>query len=127
MQRRAQFGRRAAPQIHHTPAVVRTAPPAEVRQLVPPEEAPSTVDDVERELAEWKAMRKLRKRSFREPWRSVSIAALLGFGASTWLLPDSVADIAQFVTLGLSAAAFFAGFRKAPGAGPAGSPQLPRL
>jgi hypothetical protein len=68
--------------------------------------------DVDRDVAEWKAARKVRKRSFREPWRSVCIAATLGFGVSSWLLPDSVADIAQLVTMCLAAASFFAGFRK---------------
>ena len=76
--------------------------------------APSVDLDVEidREVEDWKAARKVRKRSFREPWRSVCIAATLMFGVSSWLLPDSVADVAQLVTLGLAAASFFAGVRK---------------
>ena len=68
--------------------------------------------DVDREVAEWNAMRKIRKRSFREPWRSVCIVATLGLAASSWLLPDSVANVAQLVTTGLAAASFFAGYRK---------------
>ena len=71
-------------------------------------------DDLDRELAEWKAARKLRKRSFREPWRSVSIAAAIGFGASNWLLPDSVAQIADFVSMGLFAVGIIAGLRRRP-------------
>jgi hypothetical protein len=67
--------------------------------------------DVDRELEEWKAARKLHKRSFREPWRTLAIVATVGFGVSSWLLPDSVADVAQLVTGGLGAASFFAGFR----------------
>lgn len=69
-------------------------------------------DGVDREIEEWKAARRLRRRSFREPWRSVSIAAAIGFGLSSWLLPDSVAGVAQLVTLGLSVASFAAGFRR---------------
>jgi hypothetical protein len=67
--------------------------------------------DVDRELEEWKAARKRHKRSFREPWRTLSIVCTLGFGLSSWLLPDSVADIAQLVTGGLGAASLFAGLR----------------
>jgi len=68
--------------------------------------------EVDRDVKEWNKARKVRKRSFREPWRSVCIAATLGFGVSSWLLPDSVDNIAQLVTMGLAAASFFAGFRK---------------
>jgi hypothetical protein len=68
--------------------------------------------DDDRDLEEWKAARKVRKRSFREPWRSVCIAATLMFGVSSWLLPDSVADVAELVTMGLAAASLFAGLRK---------------
>ena len=67
--------------------------------------------DVDRELEEWKAERKRHKRSFREPWRTLSIVCTLGFGLSSWLLPDLVADIAQLVTGGLGAASLFAGLR----------------
>ena len=67
--------------------------------------------DVDRELEEWKAAHKRHKRSFREPWRTLSIVCTLGFGLSSWLLPDSVADIAQLVTGGLGAASLFAGLR----------------
>jgi hypothetical protein len=67
--------------------------------------------DVDRELGEWKAARKRHKRSFREPWRTLSIVCTLGFGLSSWLLPDSVADVAQLVTGGLGAASLFAGLR----------------
>jgi len=67
--------------------------------------------DVDRELEEWNAARKRHKRSFREPWRTLSIVCTLGFGLSSWLLPDSVADIAQLVTGGLGAASLFAGLQ----------------
>lgn len=139
MQRREHFGRRTPPEDRRK--VAATAPPARQIPLAgrPCLPAPSGADeDVARDIAEWQAARKTRKRSFREPWRSVSIAAAIGFGLSSWLLPDSVADIAQLVTLGLALAAFLAGFRKkegaeplpgrtppAGGAPPAGRPHLP--
>jgi len=65
--------------------------------------------EVDRELADWKAMRKLKKRSFREPWRSFSIAAGIAFGVGPFILPPDVADIANYVTLGLFAASVIAG------------------
>jgi len=117
MQRQQAFGRRASPQ-QETPSLVpaghKPAPSGEARPVIANLAALSASldDEVDRELEDWKAMRKIRKRSFREPWRSVCIAATLGFGVSTWLLPDSVADIAQLVTTGLCVASLVAGFRK---------------
>ncbi len=67
---------------------------------------------IEREVADYRTMRKIRKRSFREPWRSFCIAATLGIGLSSWLLPDSVANIAEWLTTGLAIASFAAGYRR---------------
>jgi hypothetical protein len=85
-----------------TPATVKDIPVSSEKNV-----------DVDQELAEWNALRKAKKRSFREPWRSLAIASTVGFGLSSWLLPDSVADIAQFVTVGLCGASIFAGWRGA--------------
>src|SRR5262249_32118905 len=68
-------------------------------------------DDVDAEVAEWNALRKAKRRSFREPWRTTSIVAGVGFGLSSWLLRDSVANITELVTGGLALAAFVVGFR----------------
>jgi len=110
------FGRRATPQreLWLQPSAATAFAPAAVvssetvEMSAPPQE---TREDVDRELEEWKASRKIQKRSFREPWRTLAIASTIGFGASSWLLPDSVADVAQLVTAALCAASFFAGFR----------------
>ena len=112
MQRQQSFGRRAptqreAPKPAPSP---RPEPTDEVRPVAIA--APDPDAEIDREVEEWKAMRKIRKRSFREPWRSVCIAASVGFGVSTWMLPDSVETVAQLVTTGLAAASFFAGYRK---------------
>jgi hypothetical protein len=114
MQRQQTFGRRAPPRETQAQPGPKLARSEELRPQPAIAEAPSVNLDVEvdREVKEWNAARKVRKRSFREPWRSVCIAATLMFGLSSWLLPDSVADIAQLVTLGLAGASFFAGFRK---------------
>lgn len=117
------FGRRAAP--HHPTAsepraataiapetkvvAARTIEPVAVPGLTAAASEQSV--DVDRELEEWKAARKIQRRSFREPWRTLSIASAVGFGLSSWLLPDSVSNVAELVTGGLGAASFFAGFR----------------
>jgi hypothetical protein len=123
MRSQKSFGRRASPQsetrIQPPSAVTTTAsaeistPPAE-SQNVPARVTPAmdeAVIDVDRELEEWKAARKAHKHSFREPWRSLAMSSAVGFGLSSWLLPDAVANIAELVTGGLGAASFFAGFR----------------
>ena len=120
MQRREHFGRRAVPQreLPRAPSVVAKTVPltVEIADEIQPVsvllDVRSADDDLDRELAEWKAARKLGKRSFREPWRSVSIAAAIGFGASNWLLPEQVAQIADVVSMGLFAASVLAGWRK---------------
>jgi len=99
------------------PPVARAAPrahePAETLQAVAAQLDLYSVDaEVDREVEDWNTLRKLRKRSFREPWRSFSIAAGIAFGATNWLLPDSVAEIADVVTLGLGAVSIFVGLRK---------------
>jgi hypothetical protein len=42
----------------------------------------------------------------------LAIATSIGFGVSFWLLPDSVADIVQYLTAGLTLASVFAGMRR---------------
>jgi len=91
-------------------ALFKPTPAADTATPASPREETSV--DVDRELEEWKAARRAHKRSFREPWRTLAIASTVGFGLSSWLLPDSVADIAQYLTLALCAASFFAGFRR---------------
>jgi hypothetical protein len=125
MQNQKTFGRR--PQARReTPMPLRPAAAAPLPWTrdtgpaladLPP---PDRHDDVDAELEQWKATRKVHKRSFREPWRSVSIAASVGFALSSWLLPDSVANVAEVVTTALGLASLIAGFRK-PRAAPAAS------
>jgi hypothetical protein len=103
------WGASGAPGIPAVPKAVQ-APNSVLPNLssLPP---PDTRDDVDAEVAEWNALRKAKRRSFREPWRTTSIVAGLGFGLSSWLLPDSVANIMELITSGLALAAFVVGFR----------------
>lgn len=67
---------------------------------------------VDEELDAWKEARKVRRRSFREPWRSVSIAATIGLVGTGWMLPESVAWDAQIALGILTIGAFYAGWRR---------------
>jgi hypothetical protein len=126
MQTTKPFGRRASPRPDSPPPVQKlriempaadeAAPPItpqppvpEVQfELVPAKPALT----VEQEIEEWNAARKIRRRSFREPWRSVSFAAGLGFVATSWMLPENVANIAEVALGVLSIGSFCAGWRK---------------
>jgi hypothetical protein len=67
---------------------------------------------VEQELEEWKEARKIHRRSFREPWRSVSIVAGLAFVATSWMLPEDVANVAQIPLAILTIGSILAGWRQ---------------
>jgi hypothetical protein len=116
MRQSKTFGRRARieaqqplpaiPRLNRLPGELRT----EIAAL--PEPSNDEIADIDRELEEWKAARKLHRRSFREPWRTLAIATSIGFGVSFWLLPDSVADVVEYVTGGLTLASVIAGMRR---------------
>jgi len=121
MQRRDHFGRRAAPQRIQEPRRPRQAPAAAPLPAAPAEALGPVAEhldlyagevELNRELADWKATRKLKRRSFREPWRSFSIAAGVAFALGIFILPDTVADIANTVTTGLFAVSVFMGWRR---------------
>lgn len=116
MRQTKTFGRRAATERPRpTPPLARLkSPQVEIQTSIGALPRPSNdeVPDVDGELEEWKAARKLRRRSFREPWRTLAITTSIVFGASFWLLPDSVADVVQYLTAGLTLASVFAGMRR---------------
>ena len=118
MQQKRNFGRRpVAPRPRPLiakairPDATAPVPIVPVVSVVPAAPAIEELPDVDRELEEWKAARKRQKGRFREPWRTLSIATTVGFGLSFWLLPDSVANVVQYVTGGLALASFLAGLR----------------
>jgi hypothetical protein len=68
---------------------------------------PHTGDgDVDTELAEWKAT---RKGAFKLPWRQLSLIASLCFGIASFVLPDGVNDMVNWLLYGLMAMSFYVG------------------
>jgi hypothetical protein len=55
--------------------------------------------------------RRRRKRWLAEPYRSFSIAASIGFGISSFILPDSIQNVVQLVMGILTVGGLAAGFR----------------
>jgi hypothetical protein len=125
MQQSNVFGRRVSPStaVQKPAPKPRAAPPVESREIA---QVPSPVlhnedapvqpplrepPPLEQELEEWKAARKRHKRSFREPWRTVSIVAGLGFAATSWMVPGSVANVTEVALGVLTAGSIYAGWR----------------
>jgi hypothetical protein len=123
MQQTRAFGCRVSPSTAKRVPKPRAELPVETREIAPvPIPVLHSKDAVaepplrepvplELELKEWKAVRKRHKRSFREPWRSVSIAAGLGFAATSWMVPGSVADVTEIALGILTAGSLYAGWR----------------
>ena len=116
------FGRRAAPQTGlraPPPTAVRSAPAPQTDSIfaranaeanaaaraamLPPLPVDSPVDE---ELAQWKAT---RKRAFKLPWRQLSLIASLCFGVASFVLPDNVNDVVNWLLYGLMAISFYVG------------------
>ena len=93
--RRTHFPRPAA----HSPAA-RAVPPQPSRAP----QALSIQPAVDAELQAWK-----RARTFRIPWRQLSLMASLCFGIASFVLPDAVNENVQWLLYALMAASFVAG------------------
>jgi hypothetical protein len=123
MEKAKSFGRRARPSPpSRTVACTAAAEPLAARGeplLVTLQREPPSVNKsfrdapppVEQEIAEWKESPKIRKRSFREPWRSVSIVAGVAFAATSWIVPQEVANVASIGLGVLTAGSIYAGWR----------------
>jgi hypothetical protein len=114
------FGRRSAassglpaslPAIRKTRLRPSAASPASSAESIAEKGTSNPPLTVEQELEQWKEARKVRKRSFREPWRSVSIVAGIAFVGTSWMLPDDVSAIAQVALGVLTVGSFVAGWR----------------
>ena len=77
----------------------------EERTAHAPMPAGRTIDDRNNRV------RRVRWWSLREPWRSVSIVAGIGFVATSWMLPDDVAGVSQVALGVLTLGSFYAAWR----------------
>jgi hypothetical protein len=123
MEKAKPFGRRARPSppwrtVASTaaaePLAARSEPLLVALQREPPPVNKSFKDapaPVEQEIGEWKEAPKIRKRSFREPWRSVSIVAGVAFAATSWIVPQEVANVASIGLGVLTAGSIYAAWR----------------
>ena len=114
------FGRRPAGKPRPAPPAhggkpVRKEPAANLNKLFPSSvarEAGPTIKSLgpaeggSSELNAWKSE---RKRAFRLPWRQLSLIAGLSFGIGSFVLPDSVTGVTDWVLYALMAASFVAG------------------
>lgn len=110
------FGRRAAPRPQ--PLQVKPRPSVEPPDLEPADAVPSVASDgswasdapdIDEEIREWK---QARKGTFKIPWRQIYVMGGLCFGLASFVVPDSVGNIFQWVLYALAAASFYAGWRK---------------
>jgi len=106
--RRVGFAPRPAQTRPATGAVVAPAAAAidtpSIRQAASPPSA--SADD---ELRDWK---RARRRSYRIPWRQLSLMASLCFGVAAFVLPDTVSNTLNWVLYALMIASFVAGIRR---------------
>lgn len=110
-----QFGRRTGPQHSIRPAgsEIPAAKAGLFPTITPVPASPSLSEigqisaaPVDHELQEWK---KARRRSFRLPWRQLSLLASLCFGVASLVLPDTVNENVDWLLYALMAASFYAG------------------
>lgn len=115
MDNRTAFGRRGAP----------TRPAADARKptrpVTPIEAARGAEAKARRwpvapsenaEDGEFRQWKRERRRNFTFPWRPVSLMASLCFGIASFVLPDSVNGVMQYLLYALMAASLYAGFRR---------------
>lgn len=110
------FGRRGVPQ-HPSGHAVKVPEDSTQNTRVESIERPSerlvlmsqktefpSLDD---ELRQWK---QARKQNF--PWRSMWLVASLSFGISSFVLPNSVNDVVNWLLYAMAAASLYVGFSK---------------
>ncbi|HSC18864.1 MAG TPA: hypothetical protein VLC74_08120 [Rhizomicrobium sp.] len=102
---RPAFGRRGLVQGARSPVLVASPAgqprrePAGVRLDAPP------VESVDEELRAWK-----EQRAFVIPWKQLSLMASICFGLASFVLPDSVGDVVDWLLYVLSAVSFYLWF-----------------
>jgi hypothetical protein len=113
------FGRRAAAQPQpwqtkpHAPARSNDSGPDDLESTdaapASGDSWPSDASDIEDEIREWK---QARRGSIKIPWRQVYLMGGLCFGLASFVVPDSVGNLFQWVLYALAAASFYASWRK---------------
>jgi hypothetical protein len=99
------FGKRNASASATPTARANTAAPENpTDQIIWPSEQNAALDE---ELRAWK-----RKRSFRMPWRQLSLMASLCFGIASLVLPASVNEAVRGPLYALAAISFWTGIRQ---------------
>lgn len=111
MQAGTSFGRKRMAPVISAPKPLATPRQAQLPDL-PVVPAALQPDPMDRELEQWTKPQKSRARLLAEPWRSLTIVASVGFGFSSWMLPDAVQDVTQVVMGVLTAGGLIAGRRK---------------
>ena len=113
------FGRRVSSQ-HRASGPVETAEAA-VRAKIKDVASDVTVRPVAPMLPETKLVTaeqdfeeswQTRKHGFSIPWRPLALMASLCFGIASFVLPDTVNDVVQYLLYALTAAGIFAGFSR---------------
>lgn len=97
--------------IVESPVALPELPPAPASSAPSIDEFALRPKTVEQELEEWKETRRIKKRSFREPWRTVSIAAGIALAPTSFLAPPDVVTIADLALGVLSIGSLYAGWR----------------
>jgi hypothetical protein len=84
------------------------APAHTVAQPAQPLAASPDGSSVDPELEDWKRTRQ----PFAFPWRQVFLMASLCFGVASFVLPDTVNDMVDWLLYALAAMSFYAGLRR---------------
>jgi hypothetical protein len=84
------------------------APAHTVAQPAQPLAASPDWSSVDPELEDWKRTRQ----PFAFPWRQVFLMASLCFGVASFVLPDTVNDMVDWLLYALAAMSFYAGLRR---------------
>jgi hypothetical protein len=110
-----QFGRRGVPQIASRPSSKLADMPAPVDIPVPVEVARDEIaphsPSLDSEPYDWNEPSRQYVKPAKAPWRTFVVIASVGFGATSWLLPQDVANVTEIVFGVMGAASLYVGYR----------------
>ena len=109
MSAQKQFGRRVVPQaVTEPPPKQADAPLAEE---VARDDTVFDRETTDHEPYDWSEPPGPNVKPPRAPWRTVVVVASVGFGATSWLLPQDVANVTDIAFGILGAASLYVGYR----------------